>query len=89
MSYESPQPTDIHRTYLLNQYPGGVAIDLDLGRNDADLALREVGAISTTDRGRNASDWTATPNRRPTEALVEDPRWLSYGNFNPWRGRSS
>lgn len=35
------------------------------GRNDAARALREVGAIKTTDLGRSASDWTTTPYRRP------------------------
>src|SRR5712692_8317772 len=35
------------------------------GRNDAGLALRDVGATSTTERGRNSFAWTTTPNRRP------------------------
>jgi hypothetical protein len=35
------------------------------GRNDAGLALREVGATSTTDLGKNSLAWTTTPNRRP------------------------
>jgi len=35
------------------------------GRNDAGLALREVGATSTTERGSSASDWTTTPYRSP------------------------
>ncbi len=35
------------------------------GRNDAGLALRDVGATRTTDLGRNSLAWTTTPNRRP------------------------
>jgi hypothetical protein len=35
------------------------------GRKLADRALRDVGATSTTDRGRNSSACTTTPNRRP------------------------
>lgn len=36
-----------------------------VGRNEAGLALVDVGATSTTDRGSNASDCTTTPYRRP------------------------
>lgn len=35
------------------------------GRNDAGLALRDVGATRTTDLGRSSLAWTTTPNRRP------------------------
>ncbi len=35
------------------------------GRNEAGRALVEVGATKTIERGRKASDWTTTPNRRP------------------------
>src|ERR1051326_7014103 len=35
------------------------------GRNEAGLALRDVGATSTTERGRSSFAWTTTPNRRP------------------------
>src|SRR5215472_71892 len=35
------------------------------GRNDAGLALREVGATRITERGRNSLAWTITPYRRP------------------------
>src|SRR3972149_4538273 len=35
------------------------------GRNDAGRALRDVGAINTTDRGRNASECTTTPYLLP------------------------
>lgn len=35
------------------------------GRNEAALALADVGATRMTDRGSNASDCTTTPYRRP------------------------
>src|SRR6266536_2403026 len=35
------------------------------GRNDAGLALRDVGATSTTERGRSSLAWPITPYRRP------------------------
>lgn len=35
------------------------------GRKEAGRAERDVGATSTTDRGRNSVAWTTTPNRSP------------------------
>lgn len=35
------------------------------GRKVAGCALWEVGATTTTERGRNSSAWRTTPNRRP------------------------
>jgi hypothetical protein len=31
------------------------------GRNEAGLALRDVGATNTTERGSNSLAWTITP----------------------------
>lgn len=39
------------------------------GRNDAPRALRDVGALRTTDLVKSASAWTTNPHRRPAAPL--------------------
>ncbi len=55
----------VHGTDLLDEDASGGAVDVDLGSKDAGLAEVDVGATSTTDRGRRTSNCTMTPKRRP------------------------
>ena len=55
----STAPTCSTRTRVLRPATSTV------GRNEADRALVDVGAIRTTDRGSSASDCTTMPYRRP------------------------
>ncbi len=52
------------------------------GRNDAGLALRDIGATSTTERGRNSLAWTTTPKRR-SRCSCPCPRGTRSSRMSP------
>ncbi len=62
---EVSESAEVNSADLFDQHPGEVPSTSMSGRNDAGLALVDVGATSTTERGRNASDCTTTPYRLP------------------------
>jgi len=60
-AHQVTEPPGVNGVNLLHQDAGGLAGQFDLGRNEAGLALRDVGATSTTERGRSSLAWTITP----------------------------
>jgi hypothetical protein len=59
--HEVTEPPSIHGSDLLDQDAGGLAEQFDLGAERGGLALRDVGATSTTEHGSNSLAWTITP----------------------------
>ncbi len=53
-AHKLAEPSGIDGADLLNQHPGGRPSRSISGRNDAGRTLRDVGATSTTERGRNS-----------------------------------
>jgi hypothetical protein len=66
MPGEIAESCHVDRANLFDENACGLTFDLLIsGRKDAGLALRDVGATRTTDRGRSSSACTTTPNRSP------------------------
>ena len=53
-AYQFTEAPSVNGARLFNQDAGGLTEHVNFGRNDAGLALRDVGATRTAERGRNS-----------------------------------